>query len=174
MVPQFVTTYLKGAAARCAEAGYTPVLIARWAPGWKGARLADLAPAQGRYSREEYLSLYSDRLGSLSPTTIKVALKLLAARTQGRAALVCYEQPGEFCHRRLVAEWLETRCRITVPELGYRREFMLPAELAMPAKYKAAEGPWQVKCRCGVQNPCTLVQPFVSCPCGLETYPSWG
>lgn len=30
---------------------------------------------------------------------------------------VCWEAPGEFCHRRLVAAWLETALGVTVPEL---------------------------------------------------------
>ena len=31
--------------------------------------------------------------------------------------LLCYEKPGDFCHRRLVAEWLEKSLGVTVPEL---------------------------------------------------------
>lgn len=33
-----------------------------------------------------------------------------------RAIMICYEKPGEFCHRRLVARWLETELGILVPE----------------------------------------------------------
>jgi uncharacterized protein (DUF488 family) len=31
--------------------------------------------------------------------------------------LICWEAPGKFCHRRLVAEWLEKHLGVTVPEL---------------------------------------------------------
>jgi hypothetical protein len=31
--------------------------------------------------------------------------------------LLCWELPGQFCHRRLVAEWLEKNLLIEVPEL---------------------------------------------------------
>jgi uncharacterized protein (DUF488 family) len=31
--------------------------------------------------------------------------------------LICYEKPGEHCHRRLVAAWLEKALNVTIPEL---------------------------------------------------------
>lgn len=31
--------------------------------------------------------------------------------------LICYEKPGDFCHRRIVAEWFEHHLSISVPEL---------------------------------------------------------
>jgi uncharacterized protein (DUF488 family) len=34
----------------------------------------------------------------------------------GGAILMCWEKPGEDCHRRLVAEWLEKHLSIKVPE----------------------------------------------------------
>ena len=33
------------------------------------------------------------------------------------AILLCWEAPGKFYHRRLVAEWLEKHLGVTVPEL---------------------------------------------------------
>ncbi|MEW6657204.1 MAG: hypothetical protein AB1424_00960 [Thermodesulfobacteriota bacterium] len=33
------------------------------------------------------------------------------------AILLCWEAPGRFCHRRLVAEWLEKHLGVHVPEL---------------------------------------------------------
>jgi len=33
------------------------------------------------------------------------------------AILLCWEAPGKFCHRRLVAEWLEKSLGVKVPEL---------------------------------------------------------
>ena len=38
---------------------------------------------------------------------------------QGKdAILLCWEIPGTFCHRRLVAGWLEEALGISVPERG--------------------------------------------------------
>jgi len=33
------------------------------------------------------------------------------------ATLLCWEVPGKFCHRRLVAKWLEEHLGVDVPEL---------------------------------------------------------
>jgi uncharacterized protein (DUF488 family) len=33
------------------------------------------------------------------------------------AILLCWEAPCQFCHRRLVAEWLEKHLGVNVPEL---------------------------------------------------------
>ena len=33
------------------------------------------------------------------------------------AILLCYESPGQFCHRRLVAQWLEENLDITIEEI---------------------------------------------------------
>jgi hypothetical protein len=33
------------------------------------------------------------------------------------AILLCWEPPGKFCHRRLVAEWFERELGVEVPEL---------------------------------------------------------
>ena len=39
-----------------------------------------------------------------------------------RVTLLCYEKPGEFCHRRLVAKWFEDNLVGThIPELGLRQ-----------------------------------------------------
>ena len=32
------------------------------------------------------------------------------------AILLCWEAPGEFCHRRLVAQWLSENLGIDIPE----------------------------------------------------------
>jgi hypothetical protein len=36
---------------------------------------------------------------------------------QPDAIMLCWEAPGENCHRRLAAQWLETELGIVVPEL---------------------------------------------------------
>lgn len=36
--------------------------------------------------------------------------------------LLCYEKPGDFCHRRLVAKWFEDNLvGVRIPELGLRQ-----------------------------------------------------
>lgn len=38
------------------------------------------------------------------------------------AVLLCWEKPGDFCHRRLVAEWLEENLGISVPEFKTEKQ----------------------------------------------------
>jgi len=50
---------------------------------------------------------------------------------KGDVVLLCWEKRGVACHRRLVAEWLETELGITVPEWGCERS-AVPAYQELP------------------------------------------
>ncbi len=56
--------------------------------------LAKVSPA-------DFVNFYKDTIGKSNKTMV----------------LLCFEKSGEFCHRRLVAKWLEQRLGIVVPEL---------------------------------------------------------
>ena len=64
-----------------------------------------LKMAEGTY-REEYQKI----LDNLDPQRVYEDLG-------GNSTLICWEAPGIFCHRRLVAAWLEEHLGVTVPEL---------------------------------------------------------
>ncbi len=53
---------------------------------------------------------------------IEKILRVLAAiaRREHRegVVLLCFEPAGEFCHRRVLAEWLEEKTHQQAPELG--------------------------------------------------------
>lgn len=53
----------------------------------------------------------------------------LLRRFEGKAML-CYEKPGEFCHRRIVADWITRLTGVAVPEWGV--EAAPPPDLQMP------------------------------------------
>ena len=99
-------------------AGLTPVSIARYPMrGYAGQRFIKLAPSvalfrgsrDGVISDEEYTRQFkADVLTKLDPVTV--------ARDLDGCVLMCWEPPGEFCHRRLVAEWLEAATGQEVPE----------------------------------------------------------
>lgn len=102
-----------------------PVAICRGVPKWfTGAVEQRLAPtwAMLRMSREEYDRAFRKILSRLDPKEIYESLG-------ENAVLLCYEKPNEWCHRRLVAEWLEENLGIVVPEWGLPREKTLPYEL---------------------------------------------
>ena len=94
------------------------VSIARYTPRWwgKGRRYIALAPSadllrrsQNGLSWQEYRREYTAQLDALDALQVYEALK--------NSILVCYEAPGDLCHRRLVAEWIEKKLGIKVPEL---------------------------------------------------------
>jgi len=89
------------------------VSIAWKTPEWfKGRCYPALAPKSKmlKMGEEEYRQKYRAILDRLNPRKVYEDL--------GQdAVLLCWEQPGEFCHRRLVAAWLEAALGVTVPEL---------------------------------------------------------
>ena len=92
------------------------VAISRGIPSWyKGKRLIELAPSRELMKVKdpgEYTWRYqSEVLSVLDAQEIK-------AKLDDNSILLCWEKPGEDCHRRLVAEWLEQELGIEVPELG--------------------------------------------------------
>jgi uncharacterized protein (DUF488 family) len=38
------------------------------------------------------------------------------------ALLLCYESPGEFCHRRLLADWIERHTEFVITEWKNEKE----------------------------------------------------
>lgn len=86
--------------------------------GWKGERYSYLAPTWEMINlarcgnTDEYFKLYSDRiLSRLEP--LKVYKEL------NDSILLCWEKPGKFCHRRIIAQWLENATGNNVKEFGY-------------------------------------------------------
>lgn len=96
-------------------------------PGYRGRRCQKLAPRRDmlRMSRTEYTPMYLAQLDHLDP-------RALLEELGENAVLLCFERPGQFCHRRLVAEWLEEKLGIVVPEFreqGVLGPLLLPRSL---------------------------------------------
>jgi uncharacterized protein YeaO (DUF488 family) len=59
----------------------------------------------------------SEILGKLSPTEVYENLIDMPGKSgKNHLALLCYEKPGDPCHRRIVAKWLEEGNNVSVPE----------------------------------------------------------
>ena len=105
---------------KSAAADPNAVSIARWPPRWWGSRrrCITLAPSADLLKRSkaglawpEYVAEYRrDVLEKQDPAKVLLALG-------AKSILLCWEAPGEDCHRRLIAEWLEKNLKIQVPEL---------------------------------------------------------
>ena len=102
-----------------------PISICGKAPkGYKGLQYKSLAPKWEFFQKwkengdnEFYTRCFKEQvLAKLNPKEVE---KLLYWMSAGRdVALVCYEKPGDFCHRHLVAEWLNEN-GIVVKEWEY-------------------------------------------------------
>ena len=80
---------------------YTGALYKKLAPPWEIVKIENEAT---------FRRLYHEMvLSHLNPVHV-------ADDLEGKV-LLCWELPGQFCHRRLVAEWLEKNLLIEVPEL---------------------------------------------------------
>jgi len=97
------------------------VAISRTQPkGWTGRVYEPLAPSwrllaealSGEIDEAEYSRRYrAEVLSKLDPARVYADLG-------EDAVLLCWEKPGAFCHRRLVAEWFEETLGVSVPEVG--------------------------------------------------------
>jgi uncharacterized protein YeaO (DUF488 family) len=62
-------------------------------------------------------------LSKLSPIKIyEDLIETLNKSNKHHLALLCYEKPGDPCHRRIAAEWLESGNSILVPEYTIENE----------------------------------------------------
>ncbi|CAA9430873.1 hypothetical protein AVDCRST_MAG82-2099 [uncultured Rubrobacteraceae bacterium] len=108
-------------------AGVDAVMVAisrgkpRWTLDFRYRVLSELAPSNEAWAmkdRESFEAAYGRQLEELGAEWI---LERLAAIGDGRpCVLLCWERladPGEWCHRRLLADWLHTQTEIVVPEL---------------------------------------------------------
>ncbi|MCU0332703.1 MAG: DUF488 domain-containing protein [Ignavibacteriaceae bacterium] len=90
-------------------------------PRWyNGKMLPEIAPTKDLVTRyknneidiEQYTREYIRTLRERGLTPEK-ALVLIP----DRAILLCYEAPGDFCHRRVLAEWIYLHTGFIIPEL---------------------------------------------------------
>lgn len=129
-----------------------PVSICGKAPEWyKGAQYKKLAPKYGffmewkqNHDNDYYISHFnSEVLDTLTPTVVlnELQLKLpedvrakmdtpVQINNDWHIALVCYEKPNDFCHRHLVAKWLQSNgvhCKEWVKEKAPTAKYKIGA-----------------------------------------------
>ena len=100
-----------------AKAGIKPIGISVGIPKYfSDFTMKELAP---RYEmlkmpeityRKEFAQILAYR------DAMKIIEKIQSYANGQDVALLCYERPGEFCHRQLVAEWLSKETGIEVIE----------------------------------------------------------
>jgi hypothetical protein len=100
-------------------AGHLPqaVAISRGLPrGWQGRVYRSLAPSwklvKGGLGQDAFIKVY--RAEVLDKLDARQVIQDLGEGT----ILLCWESPGEFCHRRVAAAWLQKELGVEVPELN--------------------------------------------------------
>lgn len=90
-----------------------PIAICGKVPDWYlGKQYKKLAPKywffkewKETHNNEFYIKNFNrEVLGALNPHNVVRELEELAGSKE--LALICYEKPGDFCHRTLVSKWL--------------------------------------------------------------------
>lgn len=94
-----------------------PISICGKAPEWyKGIQYKKLAPKYDFFMQykedgdeSHYVKCYDERVTGIlnADQVVKEIYSLLSEPDKEKdVALICYEKPGDFCHRHLVAKWL--------------------------------------------------------------------
>ena len=95
-----------------------PIAICGKAPEWwSGLIYKKLAPPYSTFANykrdgnwEQYVKEYNEKLSGMNPKDVISELCLLADidnTKDSSIALLCYEKPGDNCHRHLVANWFK-------------------------------------------------------------------
>ena len=93
--------------------GVIPISICGKAPDWyKGLQYKKLAPKydffmkwKDNHNNDYYIKCFNEQvLDKLDP--MRVYQELCSLAKSDDIALICYEKPSDFCHRHLVADWL--------------------------------------------------------------------
>lgn len=115
------TSYF-AAMSKLEKDGLQVISIARWQPKWyKGPTMLNVAPQPymltDKITREQYINYYKQ---ILARQDVRQVIKSIEMFSGGKdVALLCYEKPGDFCHRHLLAEWIIQQCGIEVTEYDF-------------------------------------------------------
>ncbi len=99
-------------------------------PEWyEGARRLDLAP-----SSDMLFSIKRDKKGYNQRKYVRDYIDLLHERNikpqelidslEDGSILLCYESPNEFCHRRVLADWIEDHTGFKIEEWKNEKEIL--------------------------------------------------
>lgn len=113
--------------------------ISRTVPKFfRGPRYLPLAPPfeMLKCRKDLYTIRYQEQiLDQLNPQQVYDDLVRLAKDKE--PILLCWERANTWCHRRLVAEWLEDALHIEITEIGFTRDQCVPyKDLPVVKKYR--------------------------------------
>lgn len=113
--------------AKYQQMGYTCISIARFKPKWfNGLSLEELSPPyvlikslkSGIITEDEFTNAYISMLDKLDIDGVFDKIKYFINKEQSKGVvLLCYEKFGDFCHRHILAKYLNTRYNLSIEEL---------------------------------------------------------
>lgn len=107
-------------------AGLFSISIALSARYFNGVLYRKLNPDSSYLNdpEDEYIPKFKAKLNNISAKSVIKELEELSCGKD--VVLLCHEKAGEFCHRRPVADWLNKKLGIEVPELGKMEDLYNP------------------------------------------------
>ena len=107
---------------KLAAANVKMICVALGKPRFYNApQIIEVAPRRymldDKWTYEEYTNMYlNDVLAKVNPQELIQTIQRLS---EGKdVALCCYEKPGDFCHRHILAKWLTEKTGIEITEFG--------------------------------------------------------
>ena len=108
-----------------------PIGICCYPPKWfDGPNLGAIAPTPDilekcKSSHAEYEKRYKAEVLSIFKD-VNILINKISYISGGKdVALCCYEKPSDFCHRHIVAKWLEEQAGIEVKEFEKTEEIKM-------------------------------------------------
>ena len=99
-----------------------PIGVCRFPPKWfDGPNLISIAPSKDilftcKNNHQEYIKRYKNEILSIHKNPQDFIDRLSLISDGKDVALCCFEEPGKFCHRHLIAEWLNNTLNLNVQE----------------------------------------------------------
>lgn len=115
------TSYF-GNSRKLKEAGVNMICVAIGKPRFIAGipQMLNVCPTRymvsGPCSHVEYLKLYDRILASQDANQVVKQIEMLSGGKD--VALCCYEKPGDFCHRHILAKWITENTGIEITEFG--------------------------------------------------------
>ncbi len=114
------TSYF-GNSRKLAEEGVKIICVAIGKPRFMNVpQMLNVCPTRymvsGPCSHNEYLKLYDEILARQDANNVLEQIRSLGGGQD--VALCCYEKPGDFCHRHILAKWLTENTGVEITEFG--------------------------------------------------------
>jgi len=99
-----------------------PIGICQYPPKWfKGPNLISIAPTpfilnNFRSNHEQFIKLFKSEILSIHKDPQDFVNRLEFISEGKDVALCCFETPDKFCHRHLIAKWLNNTLNLDVKE----------------------------------------------------------